>query len=70
MGGLDGAGILTDHHRKLRAQQVVGVIAAKGVTCEILPKIEGLRSGEDEGSRTRVRERLIHMLAIAHDLDL
>lgn len=70
LGGEDGAGILTDHHRKLRAQQVVGVIAAPGVTCEILPKIEGLGSGEDEGSRTRVRDRLIHMLAVAHDLDL
>ncbi|MEN2786731.1 McrC family protein [Sphingomonas qilianensis] len=70
LGGEDGTGILTDHHSKLRAQQVVGVIAAAGVTCEILPKIEGLGSGEDEVSRTQVRERLIHMLAVAHDLDV
>lgn len=70
LGGDEGTGILTDHHRKLRAQQVVGVIAAPGVTCEILPKIEGLGSGDDEVSRTRIRERLIHMLAVAHDLDL
>ncbi|WP_242140754.1 McrC family protein [Sphingomonas sp. TREG-RG-20F-R18-01] len=70
LGGEDGAGILTDHHRRLRAQQVVGVIAAPGVTCEILPKIEGLGASDDAVSRTQIRERLIHMLAVAHDLDL
>ena len=70
LGGTDGTGILTDHHGRLRAQQVVGVIAAEGCTLEILPKIEGLGSGEDEASRTRIRQRLVHMLAVAHDLDL
>lgn len=70
LGGTDGTGILTDHHRRLRAQQVVGVIAAEGCTLEILPKIEGLGSGDDEASRTRIRQRLVHMLAVAHDLDL
>jgi 5-methylcytosine-specific restriction enzyme subunit McrC len=70
LGGTDGSGILTDHHSRLRAQQVVGVLAAEGCTLEILPKIEGLGSGEDETSRTRIRERLVHMLAVAHDLDL
>jgi 5-methylcytosine-specific restriction enzyme subunit McrC len=70
LGGDDGAGILTDHHKRLRAQQVVGIIAADGCTLEILPKIEGLGTGEDESSRTRIRERLVHMLAVAYDLDL
>lgn len=70
LGGADGTGILTDHHGRLRAQQVVGVIAAEGCTLEILPKIEGLGSGDDEASRTRIRQRLVHMLAVAHDLDL
>ncbi|KRC81305.1 McrC family protein [Sphingomonas sp. Root241] len=70
LGGDDGTGILTDHHKRLRAQQVVGVIAAEGCTLEILPKIEGLGTGEDEASRTRIREQLIHMLAVAYDLDL
>lgn len=70
IGGEDGGAILTDHHRKLRAQQVVGVIAADDCTLEILPKIEGLGSGEDEASRTQIRQRLVHMLGVAHDLDL
>jgi 5-methylcytosine-specific restriction enzyme subunit McrC len=70
LGGEDGAGVLTDHHRRIRAQQVVGVIAAPGCTLEILPKIEGLGDGDDEASRTRIRGRLVHMLAVAHDLDL
>lgn len=70
LGGDDGAGVLTDHHRRLRARQVVGVIAAPGCTLEILPKIEGLGDGDDEVSRTRIRGRLVHMLAVAHDLDL
>lgn len=70
IGGEDGTRVLTDHHGRLRAQQVVGVVAASGCTLEILPKIEGLGTGDDEASRTRIRERLIHMLAVAHDLDL
>ena len=70
IGGSDGGRIFTDHHRRLRAQQVVGVIAAPGCSVEILPKIEGLGTGEDEASRTNIRGRLIHMLAAAYDLDL
>ena len=30
LGGEDGAGVLTDDHRRLGAQQVVGVVAAPG----------------------------------------
>jgi 5-methylcytosine-specific restriction enzyme subunit McrC len=70
LGGEDGAGVLTDHHQRLRAQQVVGVMAAPDCTLEILPKIEGLGDGNNEASRTRIRGRLVHMLAVAHDLDL
>jgi 5-methylcytosine-specific restriction enzyme subunit McrC len=70
LGGSDGARIFTDHHRRLRAQQVVGLIAAQGCSVEILPKIEGLGTGEDEASRTNIRGRLIHMLAAAYDIDL
>ena len=69
LGGDEGTGILTDHHKRLRAQ-VVGVIAAQGCTLEILPKIEGLGTGNDEASRTRIRGQLIHMLAVAYDLEL
>ncbi|QXF12877.1 McrC family protein [Sphingopyxis terrae] len=70
VGGTDGERIFTDHHRRLRAQQVVGVIAAQGCSVEILPKIEGLGTAEDEAGRTNIRGRLIHMLAAAYDLDL
>lgn len=70
VGGADGGRIFTDHHRRLRAQQVVGVIAAQGCSVEILPKIEGLGTADDDASRTNIRGRLIHMLAAAYDLDL
>ena len=63
LGGAEGDGILVDGHRRLRAQQVVGVLASPGATLEILPKIDGL----DDGS---TRHRLVHMLARAFDLDV
>lgn len=56
-GGEDGERILINGARKLRAQQVVGVLAAKGVTLEILPKIDGA----DDDAATR--RNLVHMLA-------
>jgi 5-methylcytosine-specific restriction enzyme subunit McrC len=62
LGGADGTRILIDGGKYIRAQNVVGVLAADGCALEILPKIDGV---EDEG---RVRERLVHMLAVAHDL--
>ena len=62
--GLDGERILINHPKKLRAQQVVGVIAADDVTLEILPKIDG-----DE-SDAAARRSLVHMLAAVFDLDI
>lgn len=70
IGGEEGARILTDHHSRLRAQQVVGVLAAPGCSLEILPKIEGLGDPEDKTKRTAIRERLIHMLGVVYDLDI
>ncbi|WP_376704200.1 restriction endonuclease [Mesorhizobium sp. ISC25] len=64
LGGEDGTRILVDGGRYLRAQNVVGVISAEDCTLEILPKIDGIHS--DIG----VRRRLVHMLAVAHDLDI
>jgi 5-methylcytosine-specific restriction enzyme subunit McrC len=64
LGGEDGVRILTDHHVKVRAQQVVGVIAARGVIVEILPKIDGAESDSS------VRRRLIQMLSVALDLEI
>ena len=63
VGGPDGARVLTNGHQWLRAQQVVGVLAASAATLEILPKIDGLEAGA-------TRLRLVHMLARVFDLDV
>jgi 5-methylcytosine-specific restriction enzyme subunit McrC len=59
--GRGGEGILVDGHRRLRAQQVVGILATPGATLEILPKIDGL---DDRATR----HCLVHMLAKVFDL--
>lgn len=64
IGGNEGDQILVDGSSRLRAQQVVGVLVAKGVTLEILPKIDGVN--EDQA----IRRSLIHMLAVVLDLDI
>jgi 5-methylcytosine-specific restriction enzyme subunit McrC len=64
IGGDEGEQILVDGRSRLRAQQVVGVLVAKGVTLEILPKIDG--ANEDQA----IRRSLIHMLAVVLDLDI
>lgn len=56
MTGANGQTILTDYGTALRAGQVVGVVAAPGISLEILPKIDGL----DDGA-TRIN--LVRMLA-------
>lgn len=58
----EGEKILLDGRHKLRAQQVVGVLATKSAALEILPKID-----RDDGG---ARAELIHMLAIVQGLDL
>jgi len=64
--GRGGEGVLEHGRKGLRARGVVGVIAAEGCQLEILPKIEGL--GECEATDDALRRRLIHMLAVVHDL--
>ena len=64
IGGEDGERILINGVRKLRAQQVVGVLAAEGITLEILPKIDGA----DDDAATR--HSLVRMLAAVHDLTI
>jgi 5-methylcytosine-specific restriction enzyme subunit McrC len=64
IGGDEGEQILIDGRSRLRAQQVVGVLVAKGATLEILPKIDG--ANEDQA----IRRSLIHMLAVVLDLDI
>ena len=67
LGGDDGARILHHGRTAIRAGQVVGVLAAPGCTLEILPKIDGL--GDAESPRS-LRRELVHMLAVALDLDV
>lgn len=67
LGGTDGTDILCDHNRFLRARQMVGVIAGRGCSLEILPKVDPVGTGEEAGA---VRARLIHMLDVALGLDL
>ncbi|MEN2711563.1 McrC family protein [Sphingomonas sp. NPDC092331] len=67
LGGADGTDILCDHHRFLRARQVVGVVAGRGCSLEILPKVDP--DSVEEGTAT-VRSRLVHMLDVALGLDL
>ncbi len=66
-GGSEGTAILADHHRHLTARQVVGVLAAKGCSLEILPKVDSAGAAEDAAT---VRRRLIGMLDVALGLDL
>src|SRR5665647_769743 len=63
VGGEDGEVILVNGHKRLRAQQIVGVLASPSVTLEILPKIDGLDTGA-------TRRCLVHMLARVFDLDV
>lgn len=70
LGGEEGGRILQHGRNALRAQQVVGVIAAQDCTLEILPKIDGLGDGDSEESQAQIRRNLVHMLAVALDLDI
>lgn len=67
LGGTDGTEILCDHHSFLRARQMVGVIAGRGCSLEILPKVDPEEVNE---RAVTVRQRLVHMLDVALGLDL
>jgi len=70
LAGAGGKRVLVHGRHDLRAQGVVGVVAAKDCSLEILPKIEGCGDGSDSESRGRLRERLVHMLAVALDMKI
>jgi len=70
LAGEGGTRVLTHLRDGLRAEQVVGVVAAEGCALEILPKIEGLGEAGDDISRGKIRKRLVYMLAVANDLDI
>lgn len=60
LGGEAGERILVNRIDRLKAQQVVGVIAASGVSLEILPKIDDVEATRPDGE---VRRNLVRMLA-------
>lgn len=64
--GRGGEGVLEHGRKWLCARGVVGVIATPDCQLEILPKIEG--GGEIGVTDATLRARLIHMLAVVHDL--
>lgn len=71
LGGEDGGRILQHGRDAIRAGQIVGVLVAEGCTLEILPKIDLAGVGEDHADRpAALRRELIHMLAVALDLDI
>src|SRR5690348_3064401 len=65
--GPDGTDILCDHNTYLRARQMVGVIAGRDCSLEILPKIDPRAPSEDAPT---VRSRLVHMLDVALGLNI
>jgi 5-methylcytosine-specific restriction enzyme subunit McrC len=73
-GGREGTSILIDHHRWLRSQQVVGVLAAEGCSLEILPKIDEFKAEAGEKKYitgpAALRHRLVHMLDVALGLEI
>lgn len=70
LGGESGSRILTLGRNSLRAGQVVGIVAGEGCALEILPKID-FPSVSDEGmERGLIRQRLIHLLAVALDMEI
>ena len=70
LGGEDGARIIQHGAKFIRAQQVVGVLAADGCTLEILPKIDGLGDGQSSVSQAAIRKNLVKMLAVVLDLEI
>ncbi|MFC3175009.1 McrC family protein [Novosphingobium bradum] len=75
LGGEEGIGIVSHRLTHLRAAQMVGVLAAEGSSLEILPKVDpdapepATEPERKEAART-VRNRLVHMIALAIGLDL
>ena len=63
-----GEGVLEHGRNGLRARGVVGVIATPGCQLEILPKIEGASDSSVAVDNVTLRNRLIHMLAVAWDI--
>jgi 5-methylcytosine-specific restriction enzyme subunit McrC len=70
LAGNAGSRVLEHGRHSLGARQVVGVIVAKDCALEILPKID-IQNGSNEGEgKGLLRDKLVHMLAVAFDLEI
>jgi 5-methylcytosine-specific restriction enzyme subunit McrC len=67
--GRGGSGVIEYGRHSLRARDVVGILATKDCSLEILPKIE-VPFGDTAVQNASIRKRLIHMLAVALDLKI
>jgi len=70
LGGENGARILAHGRSALRAQQVVGIVAANNCALEILPKIDVPAASDEHAAQGLIRRKLVHLLAVAMDLDI
>lgn len=68
--GRGGSGVLEHGRHALRARGVVGILATKGSSLEILPKIDVAPGETVDHQNAAIRKRLIHMLAVALDLKI
>lgn len=68
LGGEQGGRLITLGRKALRAGQVVGILTADGVELEILPKIDV--PGEGDAANGQIRQKLVHMLSIALDMEI
>ena len=66
--GRGGSGVLEHGRHALRARGVVGILAAKDCSLEILPKIDVAPGESVDHQNAVIRKRLIHMLAVALNL--
>lgn len=70
LGGESGGRILAHGRSALRAQQVVGIVAANNCVLEILPKIDVPAASDEQAAQGLIRRKLVHLLAVAMDLDI
>jgi 5-methylcytosine-specific restriction enzyme subunit McrC len=70
LAGQSGGGVLEHGRKALRARGVIGVIAAENCALEILPKIDMPGETDATAPTGGIRKRLIHMLAVALDLQI
>ncbi|NQV80000.1 MAG: restriction endonuclease [Alphaproteobacteria bacterium] len=66
--GRGGSGVLEHGRHALRARGVVGILATKDCSLEILPKIDVAPGESVDHQNAVIRKRLIHMLAVALNL--